>query len=304
MMDGEYDVHVESVKLLTEAEENFRIGKFDEARDFLNESAALDPTLGRTWELMGMCDVSIGDFESAEYNFESARGCNGYFELSEIANSVMDSTSWHTTNPDTDVVQRMTLLGEAFLKDRMWDAAAACYRPIVDMVEPSWRLLSILGLVHRELGNLEPSLEFYTMASELPDSPPEVLSDLSVVMIKIGKLDEAEELINSILDEMGDVPQLLNNLGTVLEAKGDKDSARDAYERSLEMDEGYYPAMYSIGRLLQQDGKMDEAREYLNRALDIEGRVYDLKDVTSRDERESDGNIHAKEIMTPIRDDY
>jgi tetratricopeptide (TPR) repeat protein len=141
------------------------------------------------------------------------------------------------------------------------------------------------------------------MASELPDSPPEVLSDLSVVMIKIGKLDEAEDLINSIMDEMGDVPQLLNNLGAVMEAKGDKESAREAYERSLEVDEGYYPALYSIGRLLQQDGKMDEAREYLNRALDIEGRVYDLNDVTSREEREADGNIHAKEIMTPLRDD-
>ncbi|MGA1821834.1 MAG: tetratricopeptide repeat protein [Thermoplasmatota archaeon] len=302
-MDGEYDVHVESVKLLSEAEENFRIGNYDDTRELLNESAALDPTLGRTWELMGMCDITAGDFESAEYNFDSARGCSGYFELAEVANSVMDSTSWNKTNPETDTVQRLTLLGEAYLKDRMWDAAAACYRPLLDMVEPSWRLYSILGLIHREMGNLEPSLEFYNMASEMPDSPPEVLSDLSVVMIKIGKLDEAEELINSILDDMGDVPQLLNNLGAVLEAKGEKDSARDAYERAMEIDEGYYPALYSIGRLLQQEGKMDEAREYLNRALDIEGRIYDLKDVTTREDRESDGNIHVKEIMTPIRDD-
>jgi len=71
----------------------------------------------------------------------------------------------------------------------------------------------------------------------------------------------------------------------------------NVFEEALDMDPKYYPALYSKGRLLQKKGKMEEAKEVLGQALDTEGRVFDLDDVTGREAREEDGDIHVKEVM-------
>lgn len=302
-MEEDYDTHVEAVKLLSKAEEEFRVGRFESSREYLNESVALDPTLGRAWEIMGMVDVANGDFDSAMYNFQTALDCEGYSQMAEIAKDIMESSKWPQGDDESLVITKMTMMGEMFLKDRMWEAATACFLPLLDMVEADWRLLSVLGLINREMGELESSARFYRDAAQDPESPPEILSDLSVTLVKMGELDEAEEIIRSVLEKIDSIPQIWNNLGTVREAKGDLDDALSAYETALEIDERYYPAIYSLGRIFQKKGEMERAKEYMEKALSIEGRVYDLKDVSSRAEREQDDRIHIKEVMTPVGED-
>jgi tetratricopeptide (TPR) repeat protein len=192
----------------------------------------------------------------------------------------------------------MTLMGEVFLKDRMWDAAALCFGNLLEKVEPDWRLLSILGLINREMDFLDRSIEYYRKAADMPDALPEVFSDLSIALIKNGDLKEAEEMLRSLLESIEGAPQVWNNLGTVLEIKGELDQALESYERAVELDERYYPSLYSIGRILQKKGDMERAREYMDRALKIEGRVYNIEDVSGREKREADGKVHAKEVMT------
>lgn len=301
-MEEEYDAHVHAVKLLSKAEEMFREGDYSGCRDVLNDSAALDQSLGRTWEMMGVLDIAEGEFQAASYNFETAINCDGYQQIAEMARDVMESGSWPQGEEEEVKVNRMTVMGEMFLKARMWDAAAACFTPLLDKVELDWRLLSILGLVNREMDNLERSVEYYRKAADMPDAPPEVFSDLSIALIKSGELDEAEDMLRMVLENIDTVPQVWNNLGTVLEAKGDLDDALDAYYSAVEVNERYYPSLYSIGRILQKKGQMEEAKEYMEKALDIEGRVYNLEDVSNREERESDDEVHAKEIMTPMEE--
>ncbi len=304
-MAEEYEEHVRAVKLLERAQESFRGGDYSGTETVLLESVGIDPTIGRSWEILGLIEIGKGDFNSAQANFQMAAGCEGYNEVMEVAQETMDSDEWPGDDSPDSTTASLSLLGDKFLQRRMWDAAAVCFLSLGGRMEPSWRYHSTLGFIYREKGDLEPSLDHYNLASEFEDAPPELQFDRSVALIKLGRLEEAKGLLMSLLDGGFANPALFNNIGAVLEAQERLDEAMDAFDEAIEMDPRYYLALYSKGKCLQKMGRMKEAREYLNRALDIEGRVFDLKDVTSREERLEDGRIHVKEVMgsLPERDE-
>lgn len=300
-MDEEYEEHVTAVKKLEEAEELYSSMQFDEAYGPIMECLELDPDLGRAWELNGMIMLYYGDFEGARSSFMEATSKRGHYPEAKWSITLMEGDKWPPGNGPKVEMERYSLIGNRLLNDRLWKGAALCYTKLAQMSEPNWMTSSIMGLIYREMGLLEPSLEEYQKAASFDDSPPEIYFDISTVLIKLGKLEEAEGMLVELMDKLGPSPPVLNNLGTSIEAQGREDEAMEIFEEALEMDPKYYPALYSKGRLLQKKGKMEEAREVLGRALDKEGRVFDMEDVNGREAREQDGKVHMKEVM--IEDD-
>jgi tetratricopeptide (TPR) repeat protein len=296
-MDENYEGHVEAVQCLKQAEELYSSMSYDELYGPIMECLELDPDLGRAWELNGMVMFYYGDMEGARSAFMEATSKRGHYPEAKWALTLMEGDKWPMGDgPEADIA-RYNMLGNQLLNDRKWQGAALCYTKISEMTEPDWRIKSIMGLIYREMGLLEPSLEIYEEAASMPGAPPEVLFDTSVVLIKLGRFQEAESMLLDLIDEVGPSPPLLNNLGTAVEAQDREDEAMEIYEEAVEMDPKYYPSLYSKGRLLQKQGKMEEAREVLGQALDREGRVFDIDDVTGREAREADDDIHVKEVM-------
>jgi tetratricopeptide (TPR) repeat protein len=296
-MDEDYEKHVQAVQLLKEAETLFRRCEFSSMEAPLKRALDLDESLGRAWELMGMVGLSKAHISEARKCFMKAVGSKGLQQDASIALQVMESSDAHGTDDDLGTAQELIALGEVFLSGGRWIPALVCFTTVTPMIEPGWRIHSILGLIHRELGNLEPSLAEYEISISMEGSPLEVHHDKAVVLMKLGRLDEAETVLRDFLKQREGPAQVWHNLGTVLEAKGENNRAMEAYGKALELDEGYYPSLYSIGRMLQKSGRMEEGKELLQQALDMEGRVYDLSDVTGAEERANDGKIHMKEIM-------
>ncbi|MGA1847706.1 MAG: tetratricopeptide repeat protein [Thermoplasmatota archaeon] len=296
-MDEDYDRHVQAVQLLKEAETLFNLCEFSSMGAPLKSSLVIDADLGRTWELMGMFKLSEPDLEGARECFLRAVSSRGLQQDASLALQVLGTEGADHGWSEIETVRTMVALGEVFLSNARWRPALICFTTVGPMLKPGWRLHSIMGLIHREIGNLEPSLAEYDRAVSMEGSPLEVLHDKAVVLMKLGRLDEAEEVLRGFLARREGPAQVWHNLGTVMEAKGENARAMEAYERALELDENYYPSLYSKGRVLQKSGRMEEGKELLQRALDMEGRVYDLSDVTGAKERTDDGMIHMKEIM-------
>ncbi|MGA1873868.1 MAG: tetratricopeptide repeat protein [Thermoplasmatota archaeon] len=295
-MDEDYDLHVEAVQQLKKAMVLYEEQLYSEMAGPLERCLELDDSLGDAWELYGLAALAAMDPENARYCFERAESSRGSHTDASLALGIMRSPSWPEGKELLDRVNGLAALGQVYLSNSRWRAAGLCFATVSPHIEPGYRIWSILGLIYRELGLLEVSLEHYERASAMEDAPFELLHDKSIVLIKMGRFVEAERLIGYLLDVLEDDPQLWNNLGAVLEAQGKDDDALEAYDKALDLDDGYYPALYSKGRILQKKGKMEEARPFMEKALGIEGRVYDLDDVTGSEMRSGDGQVHVKEV--------
>ncbi len=297
MDDPEYQEHIEAVSHLKEAEKALAMSDAGSMDEHLDQVLNMDPSLGRAWELKGLVHLSRYQFEDARAVFDMADGCKGYFDGAKASLEVMSSDIWPEGDDQEKDIIRMIALGDAFLQGRMWDWANLCYRALEGRAQPEWRILSTLGLIHRELGCLLPALEYYNRALEDPEAPVEVAYDRTIVLIKVGKMEDAQEGLLKILDGGWSNPRVLNNLGLIREALGDLQGALERYREALDMDDRYYPAIYSLGRCLQQLGRMEEAKKYLNTALDIEDRVFDGDDMARARSPPADGSKRAKELM-------
>lgn len=296
-MDENYDDHLAAVEALKRAEEIYLSMDYDDMYGPVMECLELDPDLGRAWELNGLVMFYYGDMDGARSSFMEAVSRKGSYPEAKWALTAMNSDKWPKGDGVEAEIARYSFLGERYLGDRKWLGAALCFNKISQMVEPNWRTHSIMGLIFREMDMLDRSLDEYQKASQLEDAPPEIDFDLSTVLIKLGRFQEAEMMLLDLIDAIGPSPPLLNNLGTALEAQDREDGAMDAFEEAIEMNPEYYPALYSKGRLLQKKGMMEEAREILEGALDKEGRVFNMDDVSGKEEREMDDDIHMKEVM-------
>jgi tetratricopeptide (TPR) repeat protein len=297
-MEEDYEKHVQAVQFLKKAQAYFEEGSYDEMADPLQECLNLDSSLTLGWELLGLYCLHSLALKDALYAFEKAEN-KGRSTDAEVALKVMRSPTWPKGEELLDAVNGVVALGQAFLSNSRWRPAVICFEAAEPYIEPSWRIYSIMGLIYREMGLLEVSLDRYERASQFEGAPIELIHDKSIVLIKLGRFEDAERLLSYLLDAIDDNPQLWNNLGAVMEAQGKDDQAMEAYEKAISLDEEYYPALYSKGRILQKHGLMDEARPILEKALDIEGRVFDLDDVTHGEERSKNDMVHMKEVTTP-----
>ncbi|MFO8051313.1 MAG: tetratricopeptide repeat protein [Thermoplasmatota archaeon] len=289
--------HVQAVQRLKEAEEAFLAADTERMGRASQGSMDLDPSLGRAWELKGLYLYVSDRVEEARTCFENSLRKRGHFNISRIALDLMGKAQWPEGEGPVERIGRLELLGHALLSDREWPAAALCYITIENRVRPDWRLYSILGLIHREMGTLEPSLKYYDLASGQPDAPEEIEHDRAVVLFKLGRFEEAERSFSRAAEISPSNPMIWNNLGAVQEAQEKDEKALMSYMRSVELEDDYYPALYSLGRLLQKLGRMEESRLFMEKALEIEGRVYDLEDIKGRRKRKKDGSLHVKEVM-------
>lgn len=297
-MNRDYEGHVQAVQFLKKAEEALASHDTEMLLSNVSECLELDPSIGRAMELRGLTSILEDDMERARLDLEGSLRFKGNHDLSRLAIELMGSVEWPLQKDQMGKLARLQLLGNGFISSRLWNEAALCYLAIEKEVQPNWSILSVLGLIHRELGNLEPSLAYYGKALQQPDAPGEILHDRGVVLFKMGRFVDAEKDFEKVSRIKGDSPMVWNNMGSVQEAQGKDGEAAMSYMKAIEIDGNYYPALYSMGRVLQKQGRMEEARVFMDKALDIEGRVYDMDDVKERGNREEDDDIHVKEIMT------
>ncbi|MBN1390202.1 MAG: tetratricopeptide repeat protein [Candidatus Thermoplasmatota archaeon] len=290
--------HSEAVQLLKEACSLYHEGRYSDMRCYAERCLKLDVSLGMAWELFGLGRLSELDLKDPLNGFERAIGCQGRAEDAEIALTIMRGPSWPKGNELLDAVNGLVALGQAYLSRSRFRPAALCFSSVERYVRPNPTIGSILGLIYRELGMLEISLDHYEKASLLEGAPIELLHDRAIILIKLGRVQEAEGLLGQLLEKIDDDPRIWNNYGTVLEALGKDSEALKAYDKALEIDDDYYPALYSRGRNLQKRGLMEEARPILERALDIEGRVFNIDDMTRPQEPPGSTTVRLKEVST------
>ena len=205
-MDENYEDHIDAVKALKRAEELYSSMSYGELYGPVMECLELDPELGRAWELNGMTMFYYGDMEGARSAFREATSKKGHYPEARWALSMMESDKWPVMEgPEADI-GRYSMLGTQLLNDRKWLGAALCFTKLMEITEPDWRIRSTMGLIYREMGNLEPSLLEYEEAASLPDAPLEIYFDMAVVLIKLGKLPEAENMLIDLIDRAGPSP--------------------------------------------------------------------------------------------------
>ena len=130
-------------------------------------------------------------------------------------------------------------------------------------------LFNIQGVLLKDLGQLELSIEAYRKALSIKPDYAEVHNNMGVTLQEQRNLKEAIKAFLKALAIMPDYADAHYNMGNALKDQGKLEEAREAYNKALAVKPDYAEAHNNVGNTLKDDGKLKEAIEAYKKALAI-----------------------------------
>lgn len=135
-------------------------------------------------------------------------------------------------------IQELFKIGNAFHKDGEISQAETMFRQILDVAPNHPGALHFLGVIARQCGNLESSIN----------------------------------LINKAIKISPNYHTAHNNLGEVYEASGDTKKAKKAFKRAIKENKNYARPHFNLGLIEVKNRKFNDALEYLKTSAGIDPR--------------------------------
>ncbi len=165
--------------------------------------------------------------------------------------------------PHTTEARLLSILANAHLSNKEWDAAIVTYQEAIDAAGDLYdlRRLALMygGLcdAYREIGQVEVAARF---------------ANRSIALFEV-------------LRDQLNLARIENNLGLILLAKGDERGAREHLDRSLSLHEdtaleiGRSHVLLSLSELNLHEGNVARARELAHQALDLSERLEERPNI-------------------------
>ncbi|HEV2882013.1 MAG TPA: tetratricopeptide repeat protein [Pyrinomonadaceae bacterium] len=264
-----------------------RQGRFEEAAETFQRSAAIDEHLG---DLRGQAKVlnSLGGVLQRQGNFEAAAKV---FRRSAEIEATIENTHG----------QAMVLnsLGSVLQRQGLFDEAANSFRQSYELLMKlgdrrgqAMALNSLGGILQRQ-GFFNEAVEALNHSNKIEEQignklgQAKVLNSLGGVLQRQGRFDEAIDAfqrsyaISENLNDIRSLAMVLNSLGGVLQRQGRFDEAVDAFQRSyvisekLEDQRSLAMVLNSLGGVFQRQGRFDEAVDAFQRSYSISENLND-----------------------------
>lgn len=140
------------------------------------------------------------------------------------------------------------------------------YQQVLRAVPENVNVLGNLGIVCRDLGNIEQALDYCRQAvTGAPQDPTQHLN-LGAVFEAANELDNARECYEKSLKLAPAHPKALNNLGKIMHLQGEPAKALVYFKRALAVEPQYPLALNNAGVLLSEQGDHKLACEYLQKS--------------------------------------
>ena len=134
---------------------------------------------------------------------------------------------------------------------------------------PNSSFLTILGRVHKGLGQLDTSIESYKKALALKPDHANAYYNMGNALKERGKLEEAIEAYNKALVFNPDYADAYNNIGNALQDQSKLEEAISAFKRVLSLKPNCAEAYCNIGNVFAAQGDLEEAIIAYRKSLSI-----------------------------------
>ncbi|MFV0284166.1 MAG: tetratricopeptide repeat protein [Castellaniella sp.] len=246
--------------LYTEAEVNARAGRYDAAKNLLNQYITIQQQ--RRQSLHDGATNAQADVSDARLLL---------VQIAERQNDLHEAIhQLRSIDEPTLIFQART--HEAVLYGKMGDLNRA--RAILDAIKPADRRERVvtrltLATIYRDAGRTDQAVELLKAADlEMPDTS-EIKYDLGMLLLQQGKTAEFEALMRRVIELDSENANAYNSLGyTFVEQNRNLDEARGLLERALELDPESAYVLDSVGWYLFRIRDYQGALEYLRRSYD------------------------------------
>ncbi len=126
-----------------------------------------------------------------------------------------------------------------------------------------------LGAIYEPLGHGDLARKCYEQALALSPEHPKALNNLGKILHQEGETDRARQLLERAVAVDPDAPLALNNLGVLLGASGESRPAIALIEKSLRLAPDNIEALYNLAGLYNCEGDYDRATALLERLLSL-----------------------------------
>ena len=173
------------------------------------------------------------------------------------------------TDSDVAGVNTSELLQEAMSlhQQRRHSEAEISYGRVLDLDPHNPRALRLWGILARERGQFDASLDLLTRLVNVAPDDPESLSELALTHMMAGQLHQADALFRQALVCDSDFHKALANLGALLHRRGHLHEAISVYRHCLNVESGDLEVRCNLANALMDAGKSDEALSECDAAL-------------------------------------
>jgi uncharacterized protein (TIGR02466 family) len=119
--------------------------------------------------------------------------------------------------------------------------------------------LRLKGMLARERGDIDTSLELLERATLVSPDDPDILSETALSHMAAGELTDAEQTLRKALSLAPDAPKALVNLGAVLQQRGHVRASIKCYEQALTKEPDDFFARCNLAKALSDAGDFDAA---------------------------------------------
>jgi predicted TPR repeat methyltransferase len=148
--------------------------------------------------------------------------------------------------------------------------AKDAYLQILDALPDNVSVLGNMGIVCRDLGDLEDALQYCLRAAEAAPEDATQLINLGAVYESLVKMEEARQCYEKALRCVPSHPKALNNLGKLLHLGGDTEKGLELIRKSVAIEPSSPLALNNLGVILSAIGDTSGAISYIERSLQLE----------------------------------
>jgi predicted O-linked N-acetylglucosamine transferase (SPINDLY family) len=176
-----------------------------------------------------------------------------------------------------DALARELERGAALHRGGRLQEALAAYRRVSRQHRKAWQPLHLLGIVHYQLGELEPARAMLERAAQLAPEVADVWYYLGETAHAAGNSDEAERCLRRAIDLGCSVPVAAVRLAELADARSDWKQAEAAYRRAAALQPDSAEICNNLGNVLRKAGKMAEARAFLELSLTLKPALAEAR---------------------------
>ena len=148
-----------------------------------------------------------------------------------------------------------------------WGAAEAQYRTLLKLLPSNAGLLSNLGVLLLQKGQLEDGVKMLVRSVHINPNQPSALNNCGVALQGLNRLDEALVSFDCAIALNPDDADVYSNRGNILQELNRLDEALVSYEHAIALNSNCAEVYSNYGHVLNGLKRLDEAMESHDRAI-------------------------------------
>ncbi len=241
-------------------------GRFEQAADFFEQAAALDPAFPQLQYSLGVAYFTAHRYDKATEPLSRAIASGNAAARRMLALAWLETENYDKAadllkdDPQRDADPSLQYAyGLALVRSNRAAEAERIFSALLSAHADMAELHVVLGQAHAQQGDYNAAIESLQHALQLKPDVTDANASLGVIYLKQGKLPEAATALRAELKVHADDYKTRHNLATALELDGHPQEAMAEARAVLRVRPDFADARYLLGKILLAQGAAQEA---------------------------------------------